>query len=66
MGRDQSSGGLGKHGRMTQGEDGSFFLELKLTMVISQCQDYGMCACVLRSGLLKAGLKEKQEKNNTH
>ena len=54
MSRVQSSRGLGKHDMMTQGADGSFFLEPKLTMVISQCQDYGMCACVLRSQLLKA------------
>ena len=55
-------GGLGKHEMKTQGEDGSFFLEPKLTMVISQCQDYESVACALRSGLLKTELKEKQEK----
>ena len=43
------------------------FLEPKLTMVISQCQDYGMFACALRSGLLQTGCKKKQlnwKKNN--
>ena len=31
-------------------------------MVISHCQDHGSIACALRSGLLKAELKEKQPK----
>ena len=35
----------------------AFFLELKLTMVISHCQDHGSVACALRSGLLKTELK---------
>ena len=42
------------------GDDGSFFLEPMLTMVINQCQDYESIACALRSGLLKTELKEKQ------
>ena len=45
---------------MSQGDDGSFFLEPMLTMVISQCPDYGLVACALRSGLLRTELKEKQ------
>ena len=53
-------GGLGEHEMKTQGDDGSFFLEPKLTMVISQCQDYGMITCALRSGLLKTDCKKKQ------
>ena len=35
-----------EHGLMSQGDDGSFFLEPMLTMVISQCQDHGSdCMC---------------------
>ena len=49
--------GLGTWSDVT-GDDGSFFLEPMLTMVISQCQDYGMIARALRSGLLKTELRE--------
>ena len=53
MGRVQSSSGLGKHDMMTQSEDGSFFLEPMLTMVISHCEKCGSGACTMRIGLLK-------------
>ena len=58
-------GGFGKHGLMSQGDNGSFFLEPMLTMVISQRQDHESVACALRSGLLKIELKEKQQKTTT-